>query len=187
MKRFYRFIANARELKNLHDEAALHDQLEVGVSKGKILYAWDEDRHNLRSITPEEAAERLNLAPHQIDLIVETLGDVVFDTPEEVKPEDQWDDLDEVFKGPEAEVIEEAPYEEVSQTTVEDENLNAPEHAPALEIEPEPDRELEGTEDPVQNTEEQRATQIVINTEDLELIARAIDNLAQAIKLLAHK
>lgn len=88
-KYFYGKISNAQDLKALHDEASLHGKLEVGLSGGKILYAWDAERDNIRSIRSEEAAERLGLTLHQIDQIIATGADVVFEETEVDAPEQE--------------------------------------------------------------------------------------------------
>lgn len=80
---FYKLISNAAELKELHEEAVAHGKLEVGLSRGKILYIWDEERQNIRTVKPEEAAERLGLTLKQVDQIIATNAEVVFDEPEE--------------------------------------------------------------------------------------------------------
>lgn len=91
---FYSLISKAQGLKVLHEEAVLHGKLEVGLSGGKILYAWDEDRQNIRVINTEEAAERLGLTVAQVDQIIATNAEVVFDAPEEEDIiEDVLDDL----------------------------------------------------------------------------------------------
>lgn len=77
----YKQILSAAELKSLHEEAVLNGKQEVGISRGKILYAWDEERSTIKAITRTEAAERLNLTPAEVDKIIETDGQVVFDEP----------------------------------------------------------------------------------------------------------
>lgn len=81
---FYKLISNAAELKELHEEAVAHGKLEVGLSRGKLLYIWDEDRQNIRTIKTEEAAERLGLTLKQVDQIIATNAEVVFDEPKEL-------------------------------------------------------------------------------------------------------
>lgn len=87
MDKTYRRIASAADLKVLHFEAKAIGKLEVGLSRGNILYAWDEARDNLRSITIDEAAERLGLTTKQVDQIITSGGEVVFEEPKPVEPE----------------------------------------------------------------------------------------------------
>lgn len=82
-KYFYGLISNAQELKELHEAAVLHGKLEIGLSRGKLLYAWDEDRENIKTIKTEEAAKRLGLTIAQVDQIISTNAEVVFDEPVE--------------------------------------------------------------------------------------------------------
>lgn len=81
-KYFYKLISNAQDLKNLHEEAVLNGKLEIGLSKGKLLYAWDEERNTIRVIKAEEAAKRTGLTLAQIDQIIATNAEVDFNTPE---------------------------------------------------------------------------------------------------------
>lgn len=81
-KYFYKLISNAQDLKNLHEEAVLNGKLEIGLSKGKMLYAWDEERNTIRVINAEEAAKRTGLTLAQIDQIIATNAEVDFNTPE---------------------------------------------------------------------------------------------------------
>lgn len=128
MIKAYRLITTAGDLKRLHDEADLNGVREVGVSRGRILYAWDEERNNLRSITPEEAADRLGLTLKQIDKIVETLGEVEFETIEE---QPIIEDI-ETYEVEAVEVYQEAPEEVIEAPVVEEEQ-------PQLDAAPEVD------------------------------------------------
>lgn len=85
-KYFYKLISNAQDLKNLHEEAVLNGKLEIGLSKGKMLYAWDEERNTIRVIKAEEAAKRTGLTLAQIDQIIATNAEVDFNTPEAKEP-----------------------------------------------------------------------------------------------------
>jgi hypothetical protein len=84
MSKAYGRIANVADLKALHEEAKANGKLEVGLSKGNILYAWDPERNNLRTITTEEAAQRLGLTIKQVDQIITTGCEIDF---EEIIPE----------------------------------------------------------------------------------------------------
>ena len=87
-KYFYGLISNAQDLKELHDRATLEGKLEIGLSRGRILYAWDVDRNTIRSINQEEAAARLGLTVNHIDQIIATNAEVVFDAPAAVEVTD---------------------------------------------------------------------------------------------------
>lgn len=84
MAKTYRRITSKDDLKVLHEEAKAIGKLEVGLSRGNNLYAWDESRDNLRVISIDEAAERLGLTTKQVDQIITSGGEVVFEEP---KPE----------------------------------------------------------------------------------------------------
>ena len=83
-KYYYGLIANAQELKTIHDEAKLNGKQGVGLSRGKNFYIWDENIGNIRTIKPEEAATRLGLTIAQIDQIVATNGEISFEDPEPI-------------------------------------------------------------------------------------------------------
>lgn len=127
---FYSLISKAQDLKVLHEEAVLQGKLEVGLSGGKILYAWDEDRQNIRAINTEEAAARLGLTVAQVDQIIATNAEVVFDAPEEEPVEDVLVDLyteetlaedpkDEVVATVEPIAVEEKPEPTYSDAPIE--------------------------------------------------------------------
>lgn len=123
---FYKLISNAADLKALHDEAKLHGKLEVGLSKGKLLYAWDEDRNNIRSISQEEAAQRLGVTVSVIDQIIATNAAVVLEEPqaitEEVEKEVVFQEEDiPVVEQTEQTEPDEDPVEESEETKAEEE------------------------------------------------------------------
>src|SRR5690554_5835847 len=133
-KKFYKLINNAQELKTLHDEATLHGKLEVGLSKGKLLYVWDEERNNIRSIKAEEAAARLGLTIKQIDQIIVTNAEVVFEDPKEIieaKKEVTFQEEVTTVVDTTREVAEEAATEEPVEEPIEEQpiqvELDAPE------------------------------------------------------------
>lgn len=134
---FYKLISNAAELKELHEEAVAHGKLEVGLSRGKILYIWDEERQNIRTIKSEEAAERLGLTLKQVDQIIATNAEVVFDEPEELVAVErdvtfqeegilENEPLPEVHEEIQEEVVEEPVKEPVEELPIEP-TVNAPE------------------------------------------------------------
>lgn len=144
-KYFYSLIANAAELKELHGAAVAHGKLEVGLSRGKILYAWDEERQNIKAISQEEASERLGLTVKQIDQIKETNAEVVF---EEEKQTADATFQDETVLDIEPLPEEDEPIQEEVAEPVEElptvEEINAPvdvQEAPASQPEPAPQPE----------------------------------------------
>lgn len=151
MFKSYRIITSKDDLKVLHFEAKAVGKLEVGLSKGNILYAWDEDRDNLRAITIEEAATRLGLTTKQVDQIIMTAGEVVFEEPKPIEPEPAVEDyllVDEPspIEAPEpvseeiiAPVVEEPvtvddfPFEELEDEPIFASDLAEPEEKPVNE------------------------------------------------------
>lgn len=125
----YRRISSASDLKVLHEEAKTEGKLEVGLSRGNILYAWDEARDNLRTITTDEAAIRLGLTTKQIDKIIETGGEVTFE-------EEKADDLESTFQDELlAEVLEESNGSEDQESDIpEVEVEDAPEETKTEEL-----------------------------------------------------
>ena len=125
-KRFYKLINNAQELKELHQEAALNGKLEVGLSKGKLLYVWDDERNNIRSIKLDEAATRLGLTTAQVDQIIATNAEVIFDEPEIIEVE-----TEAVFQKEAVQVVDQPGNEPEAE---EIEAVEEPENEPAEEL-----------------------------------------------------
>jgi hypothetical protein len=179
-KYYYKLIGNASELKQLHEEAKKEGKLEVGLSRGKLFYIWDESIDNLRSIKADEAAARLGLTRAQVDQIINTNAEVVFDDLEEaaevVKESTFQEEAVPVAslpgKEPETEetqtpeASEGKPAEELS--TVEVSNAS---ESVLVEADPvkEPEKEPEATPDP--KTEE------VSN----EALIEAVDEIVAAL------
>lgn len=144
-KYFYKLINNAQDLKNLHEEAILNGKLEIGLSKGKMLYAWDEERNTIRVIKTDEAAERTGLTLTQIDQIIATSAEVDFNTPE---PKEEIDLLDELLDDAafqeETVLLVGTPREEVEAEEPETEEVAAEEVAEPVA---EPNQELPALEE----------------------------------------
>jgi hypothetical protein len=125
-KYFYSLINNAQDLKTLHDEAVLNGKLEVGLSRGKLLYAWDEERNTIRAIKQDEAAARLGLTVKQIDQIIGSNAEVVFDEPEIIQVE-----TEAVFQEEAVQVVDQPGNEPEAE---EIEAVEEPENEPAEEL-----------------------------------------------------
>ena len=134
-KYFYKLINNAQDLKNLHEEAILNGKLEIGLSKGKMLYAWDEERNTIRVIKADEAAERTGLTLTQIDQIIATSAEVDFNTPELKEEIDLLDELlDDAAFQEETVLLVDTPREEVEAEEPEAEEVAEPVAEPDQEL-----------------------------------------------------
>lgn len=171
-KYFYKLIASAQELKELHAEATLKGKQAVGLSRGKHFYKWDDSIGNIRPISNDDAAKALGLTSAQIDQIVSTNAEVSFEEPIKADEIDIEHDLIDFAL---AKAIEEAAATEASEPQ---------EAVVAEEIPPQAEIALEEPQIDESQGEEPQAKAEAVVPEKKVNISDAIQEIIDALELL---